>query len=113
MSLEITRQKMREQTLGRFKHVRTCVLARELCMLVRANRVALNKEDVQECCSLIAGLCREAECNEPSQLCTKAAEAVLESEENYLEFCAESCRKCSESRQPKNLKPERQTHYVA
>jgi hypothetical protein len=113
MTLEITRQKMRERTLDQFKHIRTCVLARELCMLVRANRVALTKEDVHECCSFIAKLCKEAGCDEPSELCSKAAEAVLGSEEEYLKLCAQSCRKCSESRQPKREGPERQAHYVA
>jgi hypothetical protein len=113
MTLEITRQKMREHTLDRFKHVRTCVLARELCMLVRANRVALTKKDVHKCCSFVAKLCKEAGCDEPSELCGKAAEAVLGSEEKYLELCAQSCRKCSESRQPKRVKVENQVHYVA
>lgn len=113
MTLEITRRRMRESILDRFRHVRTCVLARELCMLVRANRVALTKKDVHECCSFIANLCREAGCQEPSELCNKAAEAVLGSEEKYLRLCAESCRMCSESRQPKRVRPERQVHYVA
>ncbi|MFQ5758376.1 MAG: hypothetical protein ACE5IF_01715 [Candidatus Bathyarchaeia archaeon] len=113
MTLEITRRKMREHTLDRFKHIRTCVLARELCMLVRANRVALTKEDAHECCSFIAKLCEEAGCDEPSELCSKAAEAVLGSEEEYLKLCEQSMRKCSESRRPRRLEPERQPHYVA
>lgn len=112
-TLEITRQKMRERTLEQFKHIKTCVLARELCMLVRANRVALAKEDVHECCSFIATLCKEAGCDEPSELCSKAAEAVLGSEEEYLKLCEQSMRKCSESRQPRRGGPERQAHYVA
>jgi hypothetical protein len=113
VTLEITRRKMRERTLDQFKHIKTCVLARELCMLVRANRVALAKEDVHECCSSIAKLCKEAGCDEPSELCSKAAEAVLGSEEEYLKICAESCRKCTESRQPKGVRPENQVQYVA
>ena len=113
MTLEITRQKMREHTLDRFKHIRTCVLARELCMLVRANRVALTKEDAHQCCSFIAKLCKEAGCDEPSELCSKAAEAVLGSEEEYLKLCEQSMRKCSESRRPRRVGPERQVHYVA
>jgi len=113
MALEITREKMREHTLDRFKHIKTCVLARELCMLVRANRVALTKKDVHECCSFIAKLCNEAGCDEPSELCSKAAEEILGSEEEYLKLCEESMRKCSESRQPRRVGPERRAHYVA
>ncbi|MFQ6065165.1 MAG: hypothetical protein ACE5L6_06790 [Candidatus Bathyarchaeia archaeon] len=112
-TLEITRRKMREHTLNRFKYIKTCVLARELCMLVRANRVALAKKDVHECCSFITKLCKEAGCNEPSELCSKAAEAVLGSEEKYLKLCEQSMRKCSESRQPRREGPQRQAHYVA
>ena len=114
MALEITRKEMRERTLDRFKHIKTCVLARELCMLVRANRVALTKKDVHECCSFVAELCREAGCGEPSELCNRDAEAVLGSEEEYLVLCAQSCRKCSESRRPKKeIGNERQAVYVA
>lgn len=116
MALEITRKEMREHTLDRFKHIKTCVLARELCMLVRANRVAFTKKDAHECCSFIAELCREAGCDGPSDLCRKAAEAVLGSEEGYLTLCAQSCKKCSESRRPKRNKEvgnERQALYVA
>lgn len=113
MTLEITRQKMREHILNQFNHIKTCVLARELCMLVRANRVALTKEDAHECCSFIAKLCKEAGCDEPSELCSKAAEAVLGSEEEYLKLCEQSMRKCSESRQPRSVGSKRQVHYVA
>jgi len=100
---------MREHTLEQFKHVRTCVLARELCLLVRTNRVAFNAEDVRERCAFIAKLCGEAGCKEQSDLCSKAAEAVLTSEEKYLELCEQSSMKCGESRRPA---PER-TAYVA
>lgn len=113
MTLEITRQRMREKVLNRFKHIRTCVLARELCLLIRTNRVALDKEDVHQCCSFVAQLCKEAGCEEPSELCSKAADAVLKSEETYLQICGQSMKKCSESRRPR--KPERReaTYYVA
>ena len=57
-------------------------------------------------------LCKEAGCVEPSGLCSKAAEAVMESEENYLTLCEESCKRCGESKQPRRPKPER-TVYVA
>jgi hypothetical protein len=57
------------------------VLARELCLLIRTNRAVLEKQDVHEWCSFIAKLCKEAGCTEPSELCAKAAEIVLQSEE--------------------------------
>lgn len=100
MVLELSRQKARKQVLNQFKHFRTCVLARELCLLVRTHRAVLNKKDVRDCCSFISKLCKGAGCKEPSELCEKAAEAVMESEEKYLELCEQSCKKCSESRQP-------------
>jgi hypothetical protein len=113
MALELTRQRMRAQVLDRFKFIRTCVLARELCLLVRSNRVAFNKEDIQECCSFISKLCKEAGCEEPSGLCAKAAEAIMESEEAYLNFCEQSCKKCGESRQPSRPKTPERNVYVA
>ena len=104
---------MREHALNEFKHVRTCILARELCLLVRTNRVAFNAEDARDHCTFIAKLCGEAGCKEQSDLCSKAAEAVLTSEEKYLELCKQSCMKCSESgRTPPRPAPER-TAYVA
>lgn len=112
-NLELSRQKMRENALGRFKFIKTCVLARELCLLVRTNRMAFNAKDAHNCCAYIATLCREAGCKEPSDLCSKAAEAVLTSEEKYLEICGHSCLKCGESRRPvPTRKPDRRT-YVA
>ena len=71
--------------------------------------MALNKEDVQACCLFISQLCKEAGCEEPSELCRKAAESVLTSEEKYLEFCEQSCKKCGEARQPR----AKETRYVA
>jgi len=108
--LELSRQKLREEALKRFQFIRTCVLARELCLLVRTNRVAFNAKDAQACCSFISSLCKEAGCEEPSGLCGKAAEAVVTNEEKYLEFCQQSCMKCGESRQPISKK---RTVYVA
>jgi hypothetical protein len=113
MTLELSRKKMREQALNRFKYLRTCVLARELCLLVRANRVTFNIEDVHDSCAFISQLCQEAGCKEPSALCSKAAEAVLTSEEKYLELCEQSCGKCSESRRPKRPQREENAYYVA
>ena len=52
MTLEISRQRMRENALRQFRQIKTCVLARELCALVRLNRVSFEKKDVQDCCSL-------------------------------------------------------------
>lgn len=112
ISLELSRQKLRQQALSRFKYVKTCVLARELCLLVRTNRVAFNLKDAHDCCVFISQLCSEAGCKEPSDLCRKASDAVLSSEEKYLEICAQSCMKCGEARKPQ--KPtHKKTQYVA
>jgi hypothetical protein len=108
--LELSRQKLREKALSRFNYVRTCVLARELCLLVRTNRVAFNPEDVKQCCHLISDLCREAGCIGQSELCQQASEAVTKDEEGYLETCTQSCMKCGEARQPRSKK---NTTYVA
>lgn len=108
--LELSRQLLREKTLSRFNYVRTCVLARELCLLVRTNRVAFNPEDVKQCCSLVSDLCKEAGCLEQSELCHQASEAVMRNEEQYLELCKQSCMKCGEARQPT---PKKKTSYVA
>lgn len=108
--MELSRQRLREKTLKRFDYVRTCVLARELCLLVRTNRVAFSPNDVKQCCGLISKLCKEAGCAEQSELCRQAAEAVTKNEEKYLEFCQQSCLKCGESRQPL---PKKKTSYVA
>ncbi len=117
MALELSRQKVRKQALAQFKHIRTCVLARELCLLIRTRRATLNKEDVQTCCGVISKLCKEAGCDEASDLCAKAVEAVTESEEPYLALCEKSCNKCSESRIPRQPTPSRptpdRTVYVA
>ncbi len=113
MTLELSRQRMREKALDRFKHLRTCVLARELCLLVRANRVTFDVKDAHDCCAFVAKLCREAGCEEPSELCSKAAEAVLTSEERYLELCEQSCKKCSESRRPRKPQRAETGYYVA
>ncbi|NIR87041.1 hypothetical protein GWO13_05490 [Candidatus Bathyarchaeota archaeon] len=113
MTLELSRQRMRDRALDQFKHLRTCVLARELCLLVRSNRVTFNLKDAHECCAFIAKLCREAGCEEPSELCSKAAEAALTSEEKYLELCGQSCKKCSESRRPRKPSRMETTYYVA
>jgi hypothetical protein len=110
--LELSREKARKQALDQFKNVRTCMLALELCLLVRTHRAVLEKQDVHDCCSFVSKLCKEACCEEASELCAKAAEAVLGSEETYLELCEQSLKKCSELRQPRKKLPERAT-YVA
>lgn len=109
---ELSRERARKQALDQFKNTRTCALALELCLLIRTHRAVLEKEDVHECCSFISNLCQENGCAEASELCAKAAEAVLGSEETYLELCEQSLKKCSESRLPKRRPPERST-YVA
>lgn len=99
--MEISRKNLRDEVLQRIKYVRTCVMARELCLLVRTNRAVLEPKDVKEICSHISSLCREEGCSEPSELCRKAAEAIgSKDEEKYLELCAQSCVKCGEAKRP-------------
>ena len=99
--MELSRQKLREEVLKRIQYVKTCVMARELCLLVRTNRAVLEPKDVQDVCLYISNLCREEGCVEPSELCQKAAEAVGSGdEEKYLELCAQSCVKCGEAKRP-------------
>jgi len=107
--LEISRKKFRDEVLERIKYVKTCVLAREICLLVRTNRAVLTPKDVQEICLSISKLCKESGCVEQSELCRKAAEEVLTNEEKYLELCAQSCVKCGEARTPQPKK----SSYVA
>jgi hypothetical protein len=99
--LEISRKNLRKEVLERIKYVKTCVMARELCLLVRTNRAILEPKDVQEVCQYISKLCKEEGCNEPSELCMKAANAIgSHDEKKYLELCAQSCVKCGEARRP-------------
>ena len=108
--MEISRKKLRAEVLERIKYVKTCVMARELCLLVRTNRAVLEPKDVQDICLYISTLCKEEGCSEPSELCQKAAEAVgSKDEEKYLELCAQSCVKCGEAKRPT---PKKET-YVA
>ncbi len=103
--MEISRKKLREEVLDRVKYVRTCVMARELCLLVRTNRAVLEPKDVQDICKYISNLCKEEGCNEPSTLCQKAATAVGNGdEEKYLELSAQSCIKCGEAKRPQSKK---------
>jgi hypothetical protein len=100
-SVEISRKKLREEVLERLKYVKTCVLAREACLLVRTNRAVLELKDVQETCLWISELCKEEGCKEPSEMCQKAAEAIGTGDEaKYLDLCAQSCVKCGEARKP-------------
>lgn len=103
--MEISRKNLRKEVLERIKYVKTCVMARELCLLVRTNRAVLQPEDVQEVCQYISNLCKEQGCPEPSELCAKAASAVGSAEEEkYLDLCAQSCVKCGEARRPQAKK---------
>ncbi len=103
--MEISRKNLRNEVLERIKFVKTCVMARELCLLVRTNRAVLEPQDVREVCQYIATLCREEGCGEPSELCAKAANAVGSGdEEKYLDLCAQSCVKCGEARRPQPKK---------
>ncbi len=99
--MEISRKNLRKEVLERIKFVKTCVMARELCLLVRTHRAVLEPKDVQEICGYISNLCKEEGCSEPSELCAKAANAVgSKDEEKYLEMCQQSCLKCGEARRP-------------
>jgi hypothetical protein len=103
--VEISRKNLRNEVLERVKYVKTCVMARELCLLVRTNRAVLEPKDVQEICQHISGLCKEEGCKEPSELCTKAAYALSKAdEEKYLELCTQSCVKCGEAKRPQPKK---------
>jgi hypothetical protein len=103
--VEISRKNLRNEVLERIKYVKTCVMARELCLLVRTHRAVLEPSDVDEVCRYISMLCKEEGCGEPSELCTKAAKAVSSAdEEKYLELCAQSCVKCGEARRPQPKK---------
>jgi hypothetical protein len=102
---------MREEVLERIKYMKTCVLAREICLLVRTNLAVLEPKDVQGVCAYISKLCKDEGCEEPSEICRKAAEHVGSSEEaKYLELCAQSCMKCGEARQPT---PKNKATYVS
>ena len=99
--VEISRKNLRDEVLERVKYVKTCVMARELCLIVRTNRAVLEPKDVQEICQYISNLCKEEGCGEPSEICNKAAKAVGSANEGkYLELCAQSCVKCGEARRP-------------
>lgn len=99
--MEISRKKLRAEVLERIKYVKTCVMARELCLLVRTNRAVLEPKDVQNVCGYISDLCKTEGCAEASDLCRRAIEAIgSKDEEKYLELCAQSCVKCGESRRP-------------
>jgi len=109
-NVEISRRKLREEVLERVKYVKTCVLAREICLLVRTNRAVLDPKDVSEVCLHISKLCKDQGCQEASDMCLKASETVNSAdEEKYLELCAQSCLKCGEARRPA---PKKAT-YVA
>jgi hypothetical protein len=99
--VEISRKKLRAEVLERIKYVKTCVMARELCLIVRTNRAVLEPKDVQEVCRYISNLCKEEGCSDASELCQKAAAAVgSKDEKKYLELCAQSCVKCGEAKRP-------------
>ena len=103
--MEISRRNLRSEVLERIKYVKTCVMARELCLLVRTNRAVLEPSDVAEVCQYISTLCKEEGCSEPSELCQKASKAISSNEEEkYLELCAQSCAKCGEAKRPQPKK---------
>jgi len=110
--LELSREKMRNKTLNMLKHLKTCVLARELCFHICENRSALNVEDIHKYCSFISRFCNEAGCKETSDLCAKAAKIVATDEESYLNLCQQSCELCHEGKPPTEPKTK-VTSYVA
>ena len=109
-TLELSRKQQRDKALSRFKYVRTCVLARELCIIIRTNRGTFNRDDVQKSCTLVSQLCKEADCTEQSELCHRASRIVSKDEGEYLELCQQSCLKCGEARRSR---PKKNTSYVA
>jgi hypothetical protein len=110
--LRINCAKVRREVLNQINYVKTCVLARELCLIIRTHKAVLEKQDVHDCCGFISNLCNGAGCKEASEFCAKAAEVVIESEEKYIALCEQSCRKCIETKMPKKQSLER-TGYVA
>ncbi|RLI06497.1 hypothetical protein DRO32_05435 [Candidatus Bathyarchaeota archaeon] len=115
--MELSRKRARERVMRKFDFLRTCALARELCYLVRTNLAVLDPEDVHRACSFISKLCREAGCIEPSELCSKAAEAVLRDENEFLRLCAQSCKLCGQHARRPRREEEREEReratYVA
>ncbi len=57
--MEISRKNLRNEVLERIKYVKTCVMARELCLLVRTNRAVLEPKDVQEICQYISNYAKK------------------------------------------------------
>jgi len=110
--LRISWEKARREALGQINYIKTCVLARELCLLIRTHRAVLEKKDIHYYCGFISNLCNEAGCKEAGELCAKAAEVVIISEEKYLALCEQSCKKCIDSIRPKG-QPLEKTVYVA
>jgi hypothetical protein len=110
--LALSRERARNQVLNQLKKVKTCALALELCLLIRTHRAILERKEVHDYCTFISKLCTEAGCAETGELCEKAAKAVLQSEETYLELCERSCKKCVELRLPKRQLPNKTTYVT-
>jgi len=110
--LKISCEKARKEALNQINYIKTCVLAQELCLIIRTHRAVLEKQDVRDCCGFISTLFNETGCKEASDLCAIAAEAVMESEEKYLTLCEQSCKKYIDSKSPKK-QPLGRASYVA
>lgn len=112
--LKISREKAKRELLDQVNYAKTCVLSRELCLIIRTHRAILEKQDAKDWCGFISDLFEEAGCKKATELCAKAAQAVLESEEKHLLLCEQSCRKCrcSELKVPKK-QPLGRAVYVA
>lgn len=103
-SMKLELQKARENTLKKLNIIRSCGLARNLCMVIRVHRAVLTVEDINKWCSFVSGLCKTVpNCTEQAELCRRAAEAVLKDEQKYLDICMESCKKCGQFR-PNNAR---------
>ncbi|MGB9672245.1 MAG: hypothetical protein ACPLZY_03770 [Candidatus Norongarragalinales archaeon] len=71
--------------------LKTGVLARELCLLIRHNRAVLEPKNLQKICLHISGLCEEVECNVPSYLAAGQPKPSVPTDEGkYLELCTKS-----------------------
>ena len=82
-NLGISREKARREFLDKIDNAKTCLFDRELCLIIRTRRAVLEKQDVHNSCGFISDLCKETGRKKTSELCSKSAQAVLESEEKY------------------------------
>ena len=100
--MEISRKNLRNEVLERIKFVRTCVMARELCVLVRTNRAVLEPEMCRKSVVTYRTSAKKKAAVNQATYATKAAKAIGSGdEEKYLDLCAQSCVKCGEAKSPR------------